>query len=104
MENQNFWKTVKDTVRGSMKEVQERGEALAHQGRLRLDIFNMQRRHDRLLESLGRVYANRVQEGRSVLPDDAEMSAMLAEIQKTESELAELREELRQATGKAPDS
>jgi ubiquinone biosynthesis protein UbiJ len=104
MENQNFWKTVKDTVRGSMKEVQERGEALAHQGRLRLDIFNVQRRHDRLLESLGRVYANRVQEGRSVLPDDAEMSAALAEIQKTESELAELREELRQATSKAPES
>ena len=100
MDAQNFWQTVKDTVRGSMKEVQEKGEALAHQGRLRLDIFSMQRRLDRLLESLGRVYANRVHERQSVSPDDPEMSAGLAEIKKTETELAGLREELRQATSK----
>ena len=100
MDTQNFWQTVKDTVRGGVKEVQEKGEAIAYQGRLRLDIFSMQRRLDRLLQSLGRIYANRVQDGQSVLPDDPEMSAGLAEIKRTETELAGLREELRQATGK----
>ena len=100
METQSFWQAVKDTVRGGVKEVQERGEALAYQGRLRLDIFSMQRRLDRLLESLGRIYEKRVREGQSVSPDDPEMSAGLAEIKKTETELAGLREELRQATQK----
>ena len=101
MDTQNFWQTVKDTVRGGVKEVQEKGEALARQGRLRLDIFGVQRRLDRQLESLGRIYANRVQQGQSVSPDDLEMSTALAEIQKTEMELAGLREDLRQTTRKA---
>jgi ubiquinone biosynthesis protein UbiJ len=97
MDTQNFWQTVKDTVRESVKEVQEKGESLAHQGRLRLDIFNAQRRLDRLLESLGRIYANHVQEGRSISPNDPEMSTLLEQTRDTEKELAQLREELRQA-------
>lgn len=100
MDHQDFWKTVKDTMREGVKEVQEKGETLARQGRLRLDIFGLQRRHDRRLQSLGRVYANRVQEGQSVSPDDSEMSAQLSQIQETEKELAALREELRQAARK----
>jgi hypothetical protein len=100
METRNFWETVKDTVRVGVKEMQEKGEALAHQGRLRLDIFGAQRRLDHLLESLGRIYANRVQTGQSVSPDDTEMSALLTEIRKTEAELGALRDELRQATRK----
>lgn len=100
METRNFWETVRDTVREGMKDVQEKGESLAHQGRLRLDIFAAQRRLDHLLESLGRIYANRVQEGQSVSPNDAEMSAILVEIRKTETELATLREELRREAHK----
>ncbi|MFH1011940.1 MAG: hypothetical protein V1784_11990 [bacterium] len=101
MDTQNFWQTVKETVREGMKEVQEKGESLAHQGRLRLDIFSAQRRLDRLLESLGRVYTNRVQEGQSISPDDPEMSALLQQVRDTEKELARLREELRQAACKS---
>ena len=95
MDSQDFWQSIKDTVRGSVKEVQERGEILAQQGRLRFDIYGLQRRLDRQLESLGRFYANRVQEGKSVLPDDPEMASQLAQIQKLEADLAALREELR---------
>jgi ubiquinone biosynthesis protein UbiJ len=101
MDSQDFWQSVKNTVRGGVKEVQERGEVLAHQGRLRFDIFGLQRRLDRQLESLGRFYANRVQEGKSVLPDDPEMASQLAQIQKIEAELAALREELRLAARKS---
>jgi ubiquinone biosynthesis protein UbiJ len=97
MDTQNFWQTVRDTVRESVKEVQERGESLAHQGRLRLDIFSTQRRLDRLLEFLGRIYANHVREDRSISPNDPEMSALLEQIRTTEKELAQLQEELRQA-------
>jgi ubiquinone biosynthesis protein UbiJ len=100
METRNIWETVRDTVREGVKEMQEKGESLAHQGRLRLDIFGAQRRLDHLLESLGRIYANRVQEGQSVSPSDAEMSAILVEIRKMETELSTLREELRQAARK----
>lgn len=101
MDSQDFWQNVKDTVRGSVKEVQERGEVLAQQGRLRFDIFGLQRRLDRQLESLGRFYANRVQEGKSVLADDPEMASQLAQIQTIEAELAALREKLRLAARKS---
>ena len=90
-------------MRGGAKEVQEKGEALARQGRLRLDIFNLQRRLDRQLESLGRIYVNRVQEGQSVSPDDPKMSPHLDRIQEIEKELAAFREDLHRSTRKPGD-
>ena len=62
-QEKNMWEDIRDTVRGGMKDLRNVGDELARQGRLRMDIFQTERRLKSAYEELGKTANARFSQG-----------------------------------------
>jgi hypothetical protein len=90
----NLWEDFRDTMRGGMRDLRNMGDVLARQGRLRMDIYQEERRLKSACEELGKITHECLLNGRPVSAGDAAISELHSRISYYEAELKRLHEEM----------
>jgi len=98
-EEKSQWQDVRDTVREGVRELRNIGDELARQGRLRMDIYQAERRLKTAHEELGKVVHVRFTASHSVTSEDATISELRVQIVYYEAELKRLHDDLHKASG-----
>jgi uncharacterized protein YhdP len=89
--NKNLWDDLRDTVRGGMREFRNMGDELARQGRLRMDIFQTERRLRSAFEALGEATYTRLNQKLDVDTQDPTLTELTGRINYYSDELTRLR-------------
>jgi hypothetical protein len=92
-ENRNMWDDIRQTVREGMREIRDKGDELARQARLRMDIFQTERRLKTAYESLGEASYRQLCENRPATIEDPAIAEHMARIRYYGDELTRLHEE-----------
>lgn len=82
-----------DDLKQTFREIRDVGDDLARQGRLRMDIFQTERRLKSACAALGQASFDILQQGQSVPVDDAAIHDMVGRVQYYHDELIRLRKE-----------
>ena len=90
---------LKTTVREGLREMRDRADELARQGRLRMDMFQAERRLKAAQASLGEAVYTYLNDGAAVTLDDQRIEELVARVRYYQDELNRLTEELKRATG-----
>jgi hypothetical protein len=98
--DKNLWDDFRETVRGGLNDLRNAGDELARQGRLRMDVYQTERRLKNAYEALGEAVYLRISGNLSLTPSDPTLTELTARIHYYCAELDRLRDEQR----KAPDS
>lgn len=85
---------LKTTIRDGLKEMRDRGDELARAGRLRMDIFQTERRLKADYATLGQSVYKLVAEQQSLDPQSPLFAEQLERVRYYEAELLRLRDEL----------
>ncbi len=93
-EDKNRWEDFRETVRGGMRELRNIGDELARQGRLRMDIYQAERRLRTAFEELGKSVHEHFLEEREVTAGDGVISEIRVRITYYEAEIKRLNEEM----------
>lgn len=94
--DKNLWDDLRDTVRGGMREFRNMGDELARQGRLRMDIFQTERRLRCAYEALGEAAYTRLNQQLHVNTEDPMLNELTGRIDYYSAELLRLREAQKQ--------
>jgi len=89
----NLWDDLRDTVRGGVRDFRNMGDELARQGRLRMDIFQTERRLRSAFEALGEATYTRLHAKLDVDSADPTLSELAGRIHYYSDELTRLRDE-----------
>ncbi len=92
-----MWQDLKDTVKSGLREVQELGDELTRQGRLRMDIFQAERREQAAARALGETVYAVLADGKSVSPADDRIAELVSRVSYYQDELKRLKSELHEA-------
>jgi uncharacterized small protein (DUF1192 family) len=92
--NKGLWEDIRETVREGTRELRDLGDELARQGRLRMDIFQTERRLKSAYGSLGELSYKMLSENRAVVPEETAVTELAARIKYYADELARLKEDL----------
>ncbi|MFZ5432624.1 MAG: hypothetical protein ACOZB3_02510 [Calditrichota bacterium] len=95
-EHKDFWEDIRDTVRDGVHEIRTAGDDLARQARLRMDIFQTERRLKSVYGALGEAAFRLLNEKQQVSTDDSAISELSARITYYSDELGRLRSEQKQ--------
>jgi len=99
----NWWKANGPKVEDMLKTTAKKTEELTRKGKLKYDIFQMERSLDKNLSDLGtHVFEKIVKEDSHDLSGDERVTELVAEIRENEKELKELRDKYLEV-GKAED-
>jgi chromosome segregation ATPase len=98
-EEKNTWEDVRNTVREGVRELRNIGDELARQGRLRMDIYQAERRLKTAHEELGKAVHERFAASQHVSSDDSVISELRVQITYYEAELKRLHDDLHKASG-----
>ncbi|MBI5058813.1 hypothetical protein HZB60_03395 [candidate division KSB1 bacterium] len=90
---------LKTTVREGLREMRDRADDLARQGRLRMDMFQAERRLKAAQASLGEAVFGYLIEGAAVSLVDPRIEELVARVRYYQDELNRLTEELKRVTG-----
>ena len=93
-----LWDDIRETVRDGARELRNLGDELARQGRLRMDIFQTERRLKTAQSTLGELAYKSLSENRAITPEDATISELTARIKYYSDELIRLKEDLQHAS------
>ena len=99
MANQNtsrdkeFWEEISDTVRSGLQEIRDAGDDIARQARVRMDIFQTERRLKSVYGALGEATFRILNDNRPVSAEDSAISELKARISYYSEELGRLRKE-----------
>jgi len=96
-QDKDFWEDVRDTVRDGVRELRNVGDELARQARLRMDVFQCERRLKMAQTALGEATYELLSRELPVGQDDSTISELTARIRYYSDELGRLREEQRKA-------
>ncbi|MBU0508436.1 hypothetical protein KKH27_06330 [bacterium] len=91
--SKDFWDDIRDTVREGVREIRVAGDDLAKQARLRMDIFQTERRLKTVYGALGEAAFKLLHENRPVTPEDTAISELAARISYYSDELGRLRKQ-----------
>jgi len=91
-----FWEDIRDTVRDGVNEIRTVGDDLAKQARLRMDIFQTERRLKTVYGALGEAAYRILSENRPVSHEDTAISELTVRIVYYSDELGRLRKEQKQ--------
>lgn len=94
--DKDLWEDLRDTVREGVRGLRDAGDELARQARLRMDIFQTERRLRAVYGKLGEVVFQRLSENQPVTADDVAISELTARIGYYSDELGRLRREQQQ--------
>jgi hypothetical protein len=94
--NKNLWDDLRDTVRGGMRDFRNMGDELSRQGRLRMDIFQTERRLRCAFEALGEATYSRLNQKLELNTEDPTLTELTGRIQYYADELTRLREAQKQ--------
>ena len=98
-EEKHIWEDVRDTVRGGLRDLRNMGDELARQGRLRMDIYQAERRLKTAHEELGKAVHDRFATSPSIKADDTVIAELRMRITYYEAELKRLHDDLHKAWG-----
>jgi len=98
-EDKNLWEDIRDTVRGGFHDLRNVGDELARQGRLRMDIFQAERRLKTAFEDLGRAVHARMAEAHALSTEDPTLAELNVRIGYYTGELKRLHDELQHCGG-----
>jgi hypothetical protein len=93
----NLWEDFRETVRGGVRDLRNMGDELARQGRLRMDVFQCERRLKSALEALGEAVYHRLDQNLAVTPADATLAELVTRIRYYSAEIERLKEEQRRS-------
>jgi phage shock protein A len=85
---------LKTTIRDGLREMRDRGDELARAGRLRMDIFQTERRLKADFAALGETVFKLVSSGQALDADDPLVAEQIARVKYYQGELTRLRAEL----------
>ena len=92
--DKDLWEDIRETVREGTRELRNLGDELARQGRLRMDIFQTERRLKSAIGALGELSYKMLSENRAVAPEETTVSELTARIKYYSDELARLKHDL----------
>ncbi len=95
--DKNLWDDLRDTVRGGMRDFRNMGDELSRQGRLRMDIFQTERRLRCAFEALGEAAYLRLHQQLDVDTKDPTLNELAGRVDYYSGELFRLREEQKRA-------
>jgi len=93
-QEKNVWEDIRDTVKGGMKDLRNVGDELARQGRLRMDIFQTERRLKGAYEELGKTVHARFSQGSPAAISDPMIAEVNTRISYYLGELKRLQDEM----------
>jgi hypothetical protein len=93
----DLWEDIRETVRHGVRELRNAGDELARQGRLRMDVFQTERRMKNACETLGEICYRELSENRPVNTDNTSVAELVSRIKYYQDELVRLREEQKKA-------
>ncbi|RPH95923.1 hypothetical protein EHM69_02795 [candidate division KSB1 bacterium] len=96
----DFWDDIRETVRDGAREIRNLGDDLARQGRLRMDIFQTERRLKSAHGALGELVYKLLSEGKPIDPAETAVAELTARIRYYSDELSRLQQDLQ----KGPES
>lgn len=94
-QDKDFWKDVRQSVRGGLREIQNVGDEIARQGRLHVDIFNTERRLKSAYHSLGETVHRLLSDRMIIAADDPAVIELSSRISYYRDELDRLQTELK---------
>jgi hypothetical protein len=97
-QDKDLWDDIRETVRDGARELRNLGDELARQGRLRMDIFQTERRLRSAYGALGELTYKSLSENRAIAPEDATVSELTARIKYYSDELTRLKQDLQHAS------
>ena len=95
--DKDLWTDIRETVRHGVRELRNAGDELARQGRLRMDIFQTERRLRNAFESLGKTCYKDLAEKRPATGENNAIAEVCSRIRYYTDELARLKEEQKKA-------
>lgn len=96
--DKDLWDDIRETVREGAREIRNLGDELARQGRLRMDIFQTERRLKSAYGALGELAYKSLSENRAIAPEDAAIAELTARIKYYSDELERLKQDLQKAS------
>ena len=93
----DFWENVRTSFVGGMRDLRDRGDGLARQGRLRMDLVQAQRRLRRAHEVLGEATHLNLQTEASVDATDPKIVELRERVEYYQDEVRRLQNELKGA-------
>ena len=100
-EKKNLWEDVRDTIHSGVHGLKNVGDEIARQGRLRMDIFQTERRLKSAREELGGVVYQRFTDKLAVSRDEPSLTELSERIGFYMDELKRLNDDLRKCSGGA---
>jgi hypothetical protein len=91
--DKDLWEDIRETVRHGVRELRNAGDEIARQGRLRMDIFQAERRMKNAYESLGELCYQDLSEKRPATMESTAIAELCSRIKYYQDELVRLREE-----------
>jgi hypothetical protein len=98
--DRDFWSDLRETVRHGIRELRDVGDDLAQQGRVRMDMFQTERRLKEAYRDLGEAAYQLLGEQQSLAADDPQVNELTARIRYYSEELERLRSEQRRPSEK----
>jgi hypothetical protein len=94
-QGREFWDNLRDTVSGGLREMRTRGEELARQGRLHMDLFQEERRLKEVMCAIGETTYGLLKAGQDVSDKNARIKELTDRARYYEGEIERLRSEIR---------
>jgi hypothetical protein len=88
-----------EDIKTTLREMRDRADDLARQGRLRMDMFQAERRLKVAEASLGEAVYGYLNEGATVALSDPRIEELHSRVRYYQDEVDRLNEELKRATG-----
>lgn len=90
-----FWENLRETFRSGLHEVRVKGDEYARQARLRVEIFQAERRLNRAYQTLGEAVAEGLDHEHDVSYTDPDVKDAYDHVRYCRDELKRLQEELK---------
>ncbi len=91
----DFWDSVRGSLVNGIKDLRDRGDDLARQGRLRMDLVQAQRRLRRAFETIGEACFDTLKSKQTIEPKDSRFIELCERIHYYTDEINRLQEELK---------
>lgn len=95
-QGKEFWDNVRETVTGGLREMRARGEVLARQGRLHMDIFQEERRLKEVYTALGETVCDLIKTNQEVSDKNPRIKELNERALYYQNEIERLKSELKQ--------
>jgi len=91
----DFWEGVRGSLVTGLRDLRDRGDEFARQGRLRMDLVQAQRRLRKAYETLGEASFEMLKKEQSIEPKDSRFRELCERVHYYTDEIRRLQEDLR---------